>query len=77
MSGFSTELVARVRDPLLIASWRVRVAIVLGIVFLMTGKPGMWESVLLVLVAVVVGVFSSLPAWRTAAYRPVIPERRF
>jgi hypothetical protein len=73
---FSTELVARVRDPLLIASWRVRVAIVLGIVFLMTGKPGMWESVLVVLVAVLVGLVSSLPAWRAAAYRPVIPERR-
>jgi len=74
--GFSTELATRVKDPLFAASWRLRVAIVLGIVFLMTGKPGLWESLLVIAAAAAVGVVSSLPAWRAASYRAVAPQRR-
>ena len=59
--GFS-ELATRVRDPLFVASWRVRVAIVLGIVFLMTVKPGLWESLFVIAGAAAGGVVASLPA---------------
>lgn len=62
---FSSELAARVRDPLLLASWRLRAALVLGVVFLMTVKPSLVGALLTVAFVAVVGVAASLPAWRT------------
>ena len=53
----------RLDDPLLWASLRIRTAIALGIVFLMTVKPDLLGSLLTIGVASVLGVVFSLPAW--------------
>lgn len=49
-------------DPLLWASLRVRTAIALGIVFLMSIKPDLVGSLIAMTVAVVIGLVFSLPA---------------
>jgi hypothetical protein len=59
---FST-LRLQLDDPLLWASLRIRTAITLGIVFLMTVKPDLLGSLLTMGVAVVLGLAFSLPAW--------------
>ncbi|MBI1878940.1 MAG: hypothetical protein HYR94_12105 [Chloroflexi bacterium] len=59
----SPGLRQRLRDPLLWASIQTRVAIALGIVFLMTVKPGLGGALLTIGLAVVLGFASALPAW--------------
>ncbi len=49
------------RDPLLWISIQTRVAIALGIVFLMTVKPDLSGSLLTIGVAIILGLASSLP----------------
>ncbi len=49
------------RDPLLSISIQTRVAMALGIVFLMTVKPGLIGSLLTIGVATVLGLVSALP----------------
>lgn len=51
-------------DPLLWISIHTRVAIALGIVFLMTVKPGLGGSLLAIGVAIVLGLALSLPMMR-------------
>lgn len=53
----------RLHDPLLWTSIQTRVAIALGIVFLMTVKPGLGEALLVVGVALILGLASALPMW--------------
>jgi hypothetical protein len=53
----------RLNDPLLETSLKVRVAIALGIVFLMTAKPALEGALLTLSAAVIVGLASTLPAW--------------
>ena len=60
-------LAARTRDPLLATGLSIYIAVLFGIVFLMTTKPPVEESVVAMLIAVVVGVILSLPLWRTRA----------
>jgi hypothetical protein len=57
----SPDLHPLLRDPLLRLSMQTRVAIALGIVFLMTIKPGLIESLLTIGVATIVGLASSIP----------------
>ncbi|HZD58699.1 MAG TPA: hypothetical protein VE136_18350 [Anaerolineales bacterium] len=57
----SSTLRQRLDDPLLWASLRIRTAIALGIVFLMTVKPDLLGSLLTIGVAVVLGLALSLP----------------
>ncbi len=54
----------RASDPLLWISVRTRAAIALGIVFLMVIKPTLVGSVATIVVAVVLGLISSLPMLR-------------
>jgi hypothetical protein len=61
--SLSPTLRQRLRDPLLWASIQTRVAIALGIVFLMTVKPGLGGALLTIGLAVVLGIASALPAW--------------
>lgn len=61
--AISPALRQRLRDPLLWASIQTRVAITLGIVFLMTVKPGLAGALLTIGVAVILGFASALPAW--------------
>lgn len=53
---------APVPDPLLWVSIQIRVAIALGIVFLMTFKPDLTGSLLAIAVAAVLGLVAALPA---------------
>jgi hypothetical protein len=63
----SDDLRQRLRDPLLLTSLRVRVAIVLGVAFLMTVKPTFIAALAVVVLAAVVGfVAGQLPPRRTA-----------
>jgi hypothetical protein len=59
----SPERAEQLRDPRFVVSMHARVAIVLGVVFLMTAKPDLLGSLLVVGGALVLGVASALPAW--------------
>lgn len=56
-------LVAAHRDPVLTAGLSIFIAMLLGIVFLMTTKPHLTSAILAMCVAVAVGLASSLPFW--------------
>ena len=53
----------RLHDPFLLASIQTRVAIALGIVFLMTVKPGLGGALLTIGVAIILGLASAWPMW--------------
>jgi hypothetical protein len=52
------ELKAALRDPVLLTSIRTRVALVLGIVFLMTVKPSAVASLVVIAVAAAIGLLA-------------------
>lgn len=58
----TTQILAS--TPLLWISLQIRVTIALGIVFLMTVKPGLVGSLLVIGVAIVLGLASALPVFR-------------
>ena len=53
----------RLHDPFLWASIQTRVVVALGIVFLMTVKPGLEEALLTIGVAIILGLVSAWPMW--------------
>lgn len=57
------ELAARVRDPVLGAALDTDIALLLGVVFLMTNKPPLAESVFVLAVALTLGVASGPVLW--------------
>lgn len=63
----STELRARLTDPLLLAAIRVRVLLAAGIVYLMAAKMPFLPSLLALAAAFVLGVLFSLPVLRRPA----------
>jgi D-alanyl-lipoteichoic acid acyltransferase DltB (MBOAT superfamily) len=60
----SSILRSLTNDPLLLISNQTRLAITLGIVFLMTIKPGLGGSLLTIATAIVLGLAFSLPTMR-------------
>ena len=62
--AFNSESLERLKDPMLKISLGIRVAVFLGILLLMVAKPEMWESIGIVGASVVLGLLSSLLAWR-------------
>ena len=62
----SPALSQLLHDPMLTISLQTRVAIALGIVFLMTVKPGLGGSLLTIAVAIVLGLASALSMPRRA-----------
>lgn len=60
------DLAARIHRPVLGASARASVAVLIGIVFLMTTKPPLGVSLLVIVVALAVGLVSGLPLWLAA-----------
>jgi hypothetical protein len=54
----------RLHDPLLWTSIQTRVAIAVGIVFLMTVKPDLEGTLLTIGVAIILGLVSAWPMWR-------------
>lgn len=61
----SEPLAKRTRDPLLVTAASTVAAVLLGIVFLMTNKPSLAFSILVMGVASILGLVSSLPFWYT------------
>jgi hypothetical protein len=62
----SDDLRRALRDPILLTSLRTRLAIVLGVVFLMTVKPSSLASVVVIILAAAIGLLASqLPARRS------------
>ena len=61
----------RLQHPRFVASIQTRVALVLGIVFLMTVKPDLGGALLTIGVAVVLGLGASVPAWRRERARRI------
>jgi len=64
------ELLSRLQDPFLKISLGIRIAVFLGIVLLMAAKPELWESVSIVGISVILGLLSSLLAWRRSGSLP-------
>ena len=73
--SLSLALRQRLHDPLLWISIQTRTAIALGIVFIMTVKPGLTGALLTIGVAVILGLASALPVWsRSRAQEPTRRE---
>jgi hypothetical protein len=61
----SDELRMKARDPILLLSLRVRLAMVLGIAFLMTLKPSLVASLVVIVLAIALGLLAGqIPARR-------------
>ena len=60
------SLAARVRDPIVGIGLHLYIAVLVGIVFLMTTKPTLVVSILAMVVAAALGVASGLPLWWAA-----------
>ena len=60
----SPELRNRLHDPVLRISVQTRGAMLFGIVFLMTIKPDLVGSLIVIGIALILGLASALPAWR-------------
>jgi hypothetical protein len=56
--ALSDELRMKARDPILLLSLRVRLAMVLGIVFLMTMKPSLVASLVVIVLAMALGLLA-------------------
>jgi uncharacterized membrane protein len=54
----------RLHDPVLLASVRLRIALVFGVVLLMVSKPSTRLSLVSIAAAAALGMIMSLPAWR-------------
>ena len=61
------SVVERIHDPLFGTSVYMMLALLLGIVFLMTAKPALDGSIVAIVAAAVLGALASLPLWRERA----------
>ena len=64
--AINSELMRRMQDPFLKVSLGIRIAVFLGIVLLMSAKPELWDSIIIVGVSALLGLLSSLLVWRRA-----------
>jgi uncharacterized membrane protein len=65
----SDELVACTHDPIIGTVAQTLTTVLIGIVFLMTNKPTLATSILVMVVAFLLGLFVSLPLWSAARSR--------
>lgn len=70
----SAALVAQMRDPFTGVALNTYLAVLFGIVFLMSIKPALVWSVVVVLIAAALGVLSGLPLLRTARMSHALSE---
>ena len=63
------DLRGALHSPLFVASVRARTAVALGVVFLMTVKPDAVGSLLVAVIAVVLGIASAVPVLRQGSLR--------
>lgn len=68
-------LAERLHHPFLLISLRVRALMALGVVYLMTVKPGALASALIILAAAALGALSSLPLRGGATSSPAGPRQ--
>ncbi len=59
-------LQTRLHDPVLVASVRIRTALVFGVLLLMVSKQGLVPSVIAISCAAAFGLIIALPAWKRA-----------
>ena len=62
-------LIMRIHDPVLGSALQTVMAVILGIVFLMTNKPSFSGAILAMAIFLVLGLVSGLPLWRAARMR--------
>lgn len=67
----SAALQSRLRDPMLLASVRLRVALVFGVVLLMVSRLNTRLSLLTIVCGAAIGMIVALPAWRRSAVQDV------
>jgi hypothetical protein len=60
------SLVAQIHDPFTRVALQTYIAVLFGIVFLMTIKPSLVWAIIVILIAAALGVLSGLPLMRTA-----------
>jgi MFS family permease len=58
------ELNRRIHDPVLGTGLYTLVGLVIGIIFLMTNKPALEDSILVIVISGALGLAASLPLWR-------------
>ena len=63
-ASISAALQNRLQNPVLVASVRLRVALVFGVVLLMVSKLNTRPSLITIACAMVVGMIAALPGWR-------------
>jgi hypothetical protein len=74
-SELDASLRTRLSDPIMRLSLRLRIGLAVGIVFLMTVKPGWIGSLIAIAAFSGLGALASLPAWKRAEpTRPALPE---
>ena len=62
-------LQGKLNDPILIASVRIRIALVFGVLLLMISKLPLEPSLMVITIAAAIGVIAALPAWKGSARR--------
>jgi hypothetical protein len=65
-----SDIFAKLRDPFLVFSMNMRIALVLGIVLLMTAKPELRQSLGIVVSSVFLGLVSTF-FWRRESRAPM------
>jgi hypothetical protein len=65
------ELTSRIHDPVLGTALYTLIGLVIGILFLMTNKPALESSILVIVVVGILGLAASVPLWRGRRSRAV------
>jgi hypothetical protein len=66
-----SDILGKLRDPFLVFSMNMRIALVLGIVLLMTAKPELRQSLGIVVSSVLLGLVSTA-LWRRDSASPIV-----
>jgi hypothetical protein len=66
-----SDLTGKLSDPILIFSMNMRIALVLGIVLLMTARPELRQSLGIVVSSVFLGLISTV-FWRRESAAPIV-----
>jgi hypothetical protein len=62
----SATLAAKIHNPVMGSAAQTLASLLLGIVFLMTTKPALGSAILVMVVAFLLGLLSSIALWRAA-----------
>ena len=62
-AALSSEVLGHVQDPVIVTLIRIRTMLAIGIVYLMTAKPLLVPSLVVLLAAIGLGVIVAAPAW--------------